>query len=442
MMKKKSSVSVEAALKTFRLRATAVTFLIFDILLLCVTLILLSLAENRLQKVSWRQLNSSLESIQAHLSSQTVITNTWLSQQERFNEALIFISDGGTLFHFEGAWIPPTPRTALLARAEEQAAAQGVYINTPPTVFSQNMRAFFQVQGDAGDRYYGAATVIRSQDSWQSLVLLCSDRFNQSQICDLRLLSATLIIIGSIILLVVCWWLSGQAAKPIAENMRKQTEFVAAASHELKAPLAVISASASVLGSEPQRDAVLCSTIQQECMRMGRLVGDLLTLARSDGESWSVEKSPVDMDSLLFELWDTFLPITMQKHQKFFLDLPECQLPYVIGDSQRLKQLLTILLDNAHTYTQENGEITLAARKTQKKLLLYVKDNGPGIPPKERLRVFERFYRSDPSRESKNHSGLGLPIAKELARLHKGRLYIDDEAGYSTVFCLELPIEN
>lgn len=115
----------------------------------------------------------------------------------------------------------------------------------------------------------------------------------------MRMTCVGLLICGIIVLLILSWWLSGQAARPISESMQRQTEFVAAASHELKSPLAVLSASASVLGMSPEQDETLRQTICRECTRMGRLVSDLLVLARSDTGTWSLESQTMDLDSIL-----------------------------------------------------------------------------------------------------------------------------------------------
>lgn len=103
---------------------------------------------------------------------------------------------------------------------------------------------------------------------------------------------------------------------------------------------------------------------------------------------------------------------------------------------------MTILVDNACTYTQSGGQITLSARTSRRSIFILVKDNGPGIPRELWGRVFDRFYRADAARGGKDHSGLGLSIAQELARLHGGRLYLKEEPPYSTVFVLELPLPN
>ena len=439
MRRRGSGSATDTALKKLRLRLMLVTFLVVSLVSVSISAVVLSLAEAQLEKASWRYLNSSLDSVVAHLSTETVISNTWLVQQEISNQAMIFISDGGTPFQFPGVWSTPTDRDILFQRAKAESESRGLSLDTRPLTFSQLTKTTFEITGDQGERYYAGTAVISSNDSWQSVVLIKDLSYDTAQITGLRLACGSLFLVGIGVLLLLSWLLSGRAIRPIRENTQRQTEFVAAASHELKSPLAVISASVSALGGGPQQDAILCDTIQRESARMGRLVQDLLLLAQSDAGTWSVELGRVDLEALCLSLTETFSPIAAKKHQNLLLDLPEESLPSVTGDPQRLEQLVGILLDNACSYTQEGGEITLAVRPSGHKVFLSVKDNGPGIAPEAKARIFERFYRADPARKSKEHSGLGLSIAQELARLHSGRLYLEDQPGYSTVFVLELP---
>lgn len=306
---------------------------------------------------------------------------------------------------------------------------------------AETARVSFPLSGDHGDRYLVQAAVLSSSSGWQTAVMV-KDLQQQGQIFQMRMTCVGLLVGGIIVLLALSWWLSGRAARPISESIQRQTEFVAAASHEIKSPLAVLSASASVLGISPEQDETLRQTICRECTRMGRLVSDLLVLARSDAGTWSMEPQAVDLDSLLATVAEAGGLLAAKKAQQFLLDLPDSNLPPVRGDVQRLEQLLTILVDNACTYTQSGSQITLSARTSRRSVFLLVKDNGPGIPRELWSRVFDRFYRADAARGGKDHSGLGLSFAQELARLHGGHLYLKEEPPYSTVFVLELPLPN
>ena len=171
---------------------------------------------------------------------------------------------------------------------------------------------------------------------------------------------------------------------------------------------------------------------------MARLVDDLLCLARSDAGTWSLHLARVDLDSLLLETAEGFFPVARQKGQTLLLQVPDEALPPVLGDAERLRQLLAVLLDNAFAYTPPGGTVTLSGRTAQGRVYLSVADTGPGVPPGDAERIFDRFYRADQSRGGKGHFGLGLSIAAELSRLHGGSLYLADNGPGGATFELAL----
>lgn len=441
-MKSFHNAAAAAGLLRLRRQLMLAIFTVVTLVMVVLSILLLSLAEKQLGQATWHHLNSSMDSLLTHLDTESIISNQWLAQQERSNQALIFLSDGGKPLMFQGIWPTETARSTLLERAQKQARVQGLELTVRPMLPAETARVSFPLSGDHGDRYLVQAAVLSSSSGWQTAVMMKDLQQMQGQIFQMRMTCVGLLVCGIIVLLALSWWLSGRAARPISESIQRQTEFVAAASHELKSPLAVLSASASVLGMSPEQDETLRQTICRECTRMGRLVSDLLVLARSDAGTWSMEPQTVDLDSLLATVAETGGILAAKKAQQFLLDLPDSILPPVRGDVQRLEQLLTILVDNACTYTQSGGQITLSARTSRRSVFLLVKDNGPGIPRELWSRVFHRFYRADAARGGKDHSGLGLPIAQELARLHGGRLYLKEEPPYSTVFVLELPLPS
>lgn len=438
-MKSFHNATAAAGLLRLRRQLMLAIFTVVTLVMVVLSILLLSLAEKQLGQATWHHLDSSMDSLLTHLETESIISNQWLAQQERSNQALIFLSDGGKPLKFQGIWPTETSRSTLLERAQKQAYAQGLELTVRPMLPAETARVSFPLHGD---RYLVQAAVLSSSSGWQTAVMMKDLQQEQGQIFQLRMTCVGLLVGGIIVLLALSWWLSGRTARPISESIQRQTEFVAAASHELKSPLAVLSASASVLGMSPEQDETLRQTICRECARMGRLVSDLLVLARSDTGTWSLESQTIDLDSILSTVAENGGLLAAKKAQQFLLDLPDSSLPPVRGDAQRLEQLLTILVDNACTYTQSGGQITLSARTSRHRIFILVKDNGPGIPRELWSRVFDRFYRADTARGGKDHSGLGLSIAQELARLHGGRLYLKEEPPYSTVFVLELPLPN
>ena len=306
--------------------------------------------------------------------------------------------------------------------------------------------------GEQKDSYYGTILVFPTARSYQSLTLLgyrtpgivlLKDQGPRFLLFDL---------LGIAALFLVSWYFVGKSLEPVEVSRKRQNEFIAAASHELRSPLAVIESSVTAIAAAEESSAAPRSAeclekqtqylknIRAECSRMAALVGDMLLLASTDAGSWSVKRETVDMDTLLIETYELYEPVCRSSGIRLFLDLPEETLPHITGDSFRLKQLLTILLDNAVSYTPEDRGITISAVVNGKELTISVADQGCGIPPEARAHIFDRFYRGDSSRTDKRHFGLGLSIAKELAVLHGGRISVGETEGGGATFWIKLPV--
>ena len=247
----------------------------------------------------------------------------------------------------------------------------------------------------------------------------------------------------------VSWILVGKSLKPLKESQQKQNEFIAAASHELRAPLAVIRSSLSAARSMPQNREQFMDNIDKECCRMSYLVGDMLLLASADAGHWVIRMAPLDMDTLLIDMYERFEPLYRDKGVALLLELPESSLPRINGDGKRLEQILSILLDNALRYTPKNGSVRLSAsveqvnhllHGTKKSLCLTVSDQGCGIDDYAKKHIFDRFYQADSSRSDKQHYGLGLSIAKELVQKHGGSISVTDSPSGGACFVVRLPV--
>ncbi len=267
----------------------------------------------------------------------------------------------------------------------------------------------------------------------------------KQQIVQDVLLHLLILLGGLAALFLANWALAGLVLRSTSEGLRRQTEFVAAASHELRSPLAVIRASLSAAkearqdADEPQAEK-FNDAAMGETERMGRLVDDLLLLAGGDAGSWQLNKSPVDLDTLLIDAVESYTPLAKAKGLRLELSLPDKTLPKPNGDAERLRQILAVLLDNALQYAPAGTAIQLAAEAKKGRVSISVADGGPGIPENEKERVFDRFYRADKSRHDKAHFGLGLAVARELAGLHGGKLVVADTQGGGATFTLTLPL--
>lgn len=221
------------------------------------------------------------------------------------------------------------------------------------------------------------------------------------------------------------------AIKPIDQNMESQKHFIASASHELKTPLSVISiANASNLPNAKH-------IIEQECIRMDKIVKTLLFIASSETNTWKTEFQPVNFERLLAEFYELSQPLLLENKKKMDFILPDSEVEETLLDKTLVIQLLTILLDNAISHSGISDLITLELKNEKENLQLHFIDYGSGIPDKEKPYIFDRFYKSQSS--SNNHYGLGLSIAKTIVDLHHGKISIKDTPSGGATFILEFP---
>ena len=242
---------------------------------------------------------------------------------------------------------------------------------------------------------------------------------------------------------LVSRFLLKKALEPTERVMQSQKEFVASASHELKAPLAVIVANVENMQHEAQNEGRQgnLKVIDSECMRMSRLIKDMLLLASSDAEKWTIHTSEVNVDTLLISLYEAYEPRCMKKKIKLTLDLGEELFPVIMTDKERLFQLLSIYLDNALHYSPEGKEIQIRVDMSSKELTFWIVDHGIGVEEKAKPFIFDRFYCADQSHTDKSHFGLGLSIAKELARMLQGKIGMEDTPGGGASFFFTLDLK-
>lgn len=240
-------------------------------------------------------------------------------------------------------------------------------------------------------------------------------------------------------------WILKKAFAPTEQVLKSHRNFIAAASHELKAPLAVIMSNAELLQSCVEKSSkpfAIASTIDAECSRMSHLIKDLLFLASSDANQQKLYLTEVEIDTLLFSLYEAFEPLCMKKKLRLIPDFSSESYPHLDTDAERLFQLLSIFMDNAISYSPEKGTIELQAVWDGKELVFSVADHGPGISREDAPFIFDRFYCADLSRTEKQHFGLGLSIAKELAKLLEGTIGFSETDGGGATFYLRMPLRQ
>jgi signal transduction histidine kinase len=211
-------------------------------------------------------------------------------------------------------------------------------------------------------------------------------------------------------------------------DARKQ--MTADIAHELRTPLSLI-----IGHAEAVHDGVLPPTkenfeiIREEAARLEHLVDDLRTLSLADAGELTINPQPIEPGRLLHEVKSLFQIHAQKKNIKLDLDIA-ANLPTLELDPGRITQVLTNILDNALRHTPENGQIVLSANHLNDSVEITIQDSGPGLPPEDANRIFERFYRADSSRQREDGgSGLGLAIAKSIIQAHNGQLTAESDTG-------------
>ena len=223
---------------------------------------------------------------------------------------------------------------------------------------------------------------------------------------------------------------------------RMRQDFVANVSHELRTPLTVVRGYAEALadGSVDAGDvAEFGSVITRHATRMERLVADLLRLARLDAHQETLTLASCDLKDVFEGIVQDLQPLIDFKHQQVVIHVaPGAE--SVVADGAKVNDVIRNLVENAVTYSPEAAEIRLEAWAADNTVRLTVADNGPGIPVGDLPRVFERFYRVDPSRARPGGTGLGLAIVKHLVELHGGQVTAVNSALGGAVFTVVLPL--
>jgi signal transduction histidine kinase len=214
-----------------------------------------------------------------------------------------------------------------------------------------------------------------------------------------------------------------------------QRRFVADVSHELRTPLTTIQGNLDLI-KRVGPDETSLEAIESEVKRMTRLVGDLLMLAQADSGRLPLHEEPVELGTLALEVYRQAKVLAVDVELK----LGAVEAVRVMGDPDRLKQLLLNLVTNALKYTPSGGKVSIAVKQEAGDALMIVADTGTGIPKEDIPYIFDRFYRVDKARARQmGGSGLGLSIAQWIAEVHRGRIRVESELGKGSIFTVQIP---
>lgn len=241
-----------------------------------------------------------------------------------------------------------------------------------------------------------------------------------------------------IAMFILVFLFSGRAVAPAVESMEKQKRFITDAGHELKTPLAIISANIDVLELESGKSE-WTSSIRNQVKRMNSLVKNLLTLSRMDEERMHVVYSDFDMSHTVKETAASFEAVAESSSKKYVTDIEDGI--HITGDKNAINQLTSLLLDNAMKYSDEKGSINVHLSK-EKNITLEVSNTTDYMPSGNLDRLFDRFYRADSSRSrEKGGYGIGLSVARAIAQSHGGDIQALKDGDRIIRFVVTLPTQ-
>ncbi|MDO5725571.1 MAG: HAMP domain-containing sensor histidine kinase [Tissierellia bacterium] len=230
-------------------------------------------------------------------------------------------------------------------------------------------------------------------------------------------------------------------AEEILKREQIKNDFISSISHELRTPLTSIKGWAATLKAVGNKDEAMfddgIDIIERESDRLSKMVEELLDFSRYISGRIQLEKDVFSIRETIAQIAMQMRPHAKNKNHELILDMTE-DFEFIIGDENRIKQVLINLLDNAIKFTNE-GKIYIIAYREDSNLIIKIKDTGIGISAQDLPRIKEKFYKG---KHSESHSGLGLSIAEEIVKLHEGTMEIESTEGEGTIVSLTLPLPD
>ena len=270
-----------------------------------------------------------------------------------------------------------------------------------------------------------ASTTIYFLDSEKELELMQS----------LFLSTICIALCSLVIIFILVFLFSKKAITPFVRNMEMQKQFITDASHELKTPLTAIITSADVLSMEDENNKWL-QNIQLQSKRMTKLIRELITLSRLDEERPSPDITKFILTEAVWEISEPFASLAKAKGKQYIQQIEENLI--VNGDRNAIQQMLSILLDNALKYSEEHGSVHLDVHKKHKKIEIVVSNSCLPDKMPDLDRIFDRFYRAEQSRTTRDSYGIGLSIAQSIVQNHGGSIKATSKDGKSVTFTILL----
>lgn len=234
-------------------------------------------------------------------------------------------------------------------------------------------------------------------------------------------LSVAISAIGLISVFILIFFLSGRIVRPVSESYEKQKRFITDAGHELKTPLTIIDADAEILEMELGEENEWLKDIKSQTKRLASLTGDLIYLSRMEEENMKLQTIDFPLSDITAETANSFQGLAISKNKTIACNIEP--MITINGDEKAIRQLISVLLDNAVKYSSEESVISLTLQSQGKYVILNVSNMTNGISNDDISHLFDRFYRADSSRNSSTGGhGIGLSIAKAVVNAHKGKI--------------------
>ena len=295
------------------------------------------------------------------------------------------------------------------------------------------------------DEFYYRAINIKISEKNESdiyihfLINVDTERYLLSNYFDIIIHA---VILGIIVVIIASILLAKRTMIPIINMLKKQNEFVSNVSHELRTPITIIQAKQELLLQEPNAKIIDkiedISLTLNETKRLGKLIKDLLMLSRADNKEIKLQKEEVNVDEFITNFVKPYQEIIEMEQKKLVLNLNYKKVAMI--DTNKIYQVMVILLDNAMKYTEKGDIIEIVTTQKDNKCIIEIKDTGIGISDESINRIFERFYREDKARNRETGgAGLGLSIADMIISAHSGTIKVSHNGKDGTIFTIKLP---
>ncbi len=401
------------------------------VVLLFVLVFMALQSESNMHRSEISAFRQTTELLERRIAESVSIDADWLTQTEQMGECSIYIEDCGAPLY-------GSKESVLLDELYDKAAAIGLNMTMS---LERLMFLYEPITTDVVELRSGSLASLSiipfSDDSshnprgWRLVAVRAAKPDEVKRIYRLSMY-IVLGLLGCVLMVILNRMLLERAIRPAQLWQRRQEEFIAAASHELRSPLAVIRANATLVSTRSQNDIYL-DGITEECDRMSALISDMLSLAALRSTNESVALQPVDPNSIVMETYERYNALCREKGITLSLLADDDCPTQVMSDGERLAHILSIFVDNAISHSGSD-RLEICSYPCGDTVRLSVRDHGCGVPDGIKREIWGSFYSGDSSRTGKRHFGLGLSICKSLAESLSCEVGIEDVEGGGAEF--------